>query len=99
MSTDSFSHTTAISKAAKNRYVSPSAISIAINSLEKELGYPVFVRSAKGLIPIQMGKLAIEYAGRIGENRHLMSGIGVITRHPLRTIHRLVQEFSPAPCR
>ena len=77
-------HTASISKAAKRLYVSPSAISIAINSLEEELGYPIFVRSAQGVFPTPKGKLVIEYAGRISENHHLMGSIGANTGHPIR---------------
>lgn len=77
-------HTASISKAAKKLYVSPSAISIAINSLEEELGYPIFVRSAQGVLPTQKGKLVIEYAGRISESHRLMETIGANTRRPVR---------------
>ena len=37
--------------AAKNLYITQSAISNAIIGLEKEIGSPIFVRSKKGLIP------------------------------------------------
>lgn len=77
-------HTTSISKAAKKLYVSPSAISISINALEEELGYPIFIRSPQGLFPTQKGKLVIEYAGRINESHQLIGNVGAIAKRPIR---------------
>lgn len=42
------SKTGSISKAAKNLYTSQPAISMAINALEKELGFKIFTRSKSG---------------------------------------------------
>ncbi len=77
-------HTASISKAAKKLYVSPSAISISINALEEELGYPIFTRSPQGLFPTQKGKLVIEYARRISESHQLIGNIGTNTQRPIR---------------
>ena len=77
-------HTASISKAAKKLYVSPSAVSIAVNALEEELGYPVFIRSGQGLYPTQKGKLVIEYAERISENHQLIGSIRANTRRSIR---------------
>lgn len=38
-----------IHKAAKELFISPSGLSMALNSLEKELGYQLFIRSKSGL--------------------------------------------------
>ena len=77
-------HTASISKAAKKLYVSPSAISISINALEEELGYPVFSRTAQGVFPTQKGKLVIEYARRIQENHYLIGSVGANTKRAVR---------------
>lgn len=77
-------HTASITKAAKKLYVSPSSVSIAVNALEEELGYPVFVRSAQGLFPTPKGKLVIEYAERISESHQLIGSIDANTKRPIR---------------
>lgn len=66
-----------ISQAAKNLFLTPSSVSVAITALEQELGYPVFVRTAQGLIPTIEGEKVIKYAGRILENYHLLDGVQV----------------------
>ena len=50
--------------AAQNLYITQSAISNAIISLEKELGAPIFVRGRKGLIPTARGLDVINHAKR-----------------------------------
>lgn len=66
-----------ISQAAKNLFLTPSSVSVAITTLEQELGYPVFVRTAQGLIPTIEGEKVIKYAGRILENYRLLDGVQV----------------------
>lgn len=64
-----------ISQAAKNLFLTPSSVSVAVTALEQELGYPVFVRTAQGLIPTTEGEKVLKYASRILENYHLLDGI------------------------
>lgn len=52
------------SLAAQNLYITQSAISNAVISLEKEIGSPVFVRSKKGLVPTARGLDVINHARR-----------------------------------
>lgn len=57
--------TKSISKAAGNLFVSNSSISAAVSNLEEELGFPIFNRSQKGLVPTANGQRILEYAERI----------------------------------
>ena len=43
--------TGSINKAATNLFISQSALSLAIQNLERELGQPIFVRSSRGVFP------------------------------------------------
>ena len=52
------------SVAAKNLYITQSAISNAIIALEKEINSPIFVRSKKGLVPTARGMDVINNAKR-----------------------------------
>lgn len=67
--------TGSISKAADNLYVSRPSVSFSINSLEEEIGYPIFQRTRQGLVPSREGKQFLEYAERICETHKLMSTI------------------------
>ena len=58
------------STAARNLYVSQSAVSNAIIGLEKELGASLFVRGQKLLVPTARGKEVIEHATHIFERFH-----------------------------
>lgn len=64
-----------ISQAAKNLFLTPSSVSVAITTLEQELGYPVFVRTAQGLIPTIEGQKVLRYATRILENYRLLEDV------------------------
>lgn len=59
--------TKSISRAAKNLFVTSSSVSIAIHSLENELGYPLFNRSQRGITPTQKGTAVISRAKQIYE--------------------------------
>ena len=63
-----------VSQAAKNLFVGQSSVSVSISSLEKELGYQVFDRSKKGVVPTPRGKAVIEHAARICESYRLITG-------------------------
>ena len=92
-----------ITQAAKQLFVSTSSVSIAISNLEKELGYPVFVRNQKGLQITGKGSQVLEYASRICENHaqliqidhdsHRRLQIGSLDYHPCASAFtRLVRD-------
>ncbi|MDI6601888.1 MAG: LysR family transcriptional regulator [Thermoanaerobacteraceae bacterium] len=56
-----------ISTAAKELYLSQPAISMQIKSLEQELNTKLLLRSNRGTIPTEAGKIVYEYAQRILE--------------------------------
>jgi DNA-binding transcriptional LysR family regulator len=51
--------TGSVTQAAKNLFVTQSSVSIALSALEKELGFPIFIRSKKGLTPTPRGATII----------------------------------------
>lgn len=57
--------TKSISKAASNLFVSNSSVSASISNLEEEMGFPIFTRSQKGLVPTAKGLQILERAARI----------------------------------
>lgn len=52
--------TKSISKAAKNLFISQSALSRAVNDLENQIGFLIFQRTPKGIIPTHAGNAFIE---------------------------------------
>lgn len=76
--------TASVSKAAKALFVSAPSVSVAINSLEEELGYPLFERTSRGLIPTPEGKMVIEYAERISENFQMIRNVRADEHCPVR---------------
>ena len=75
--------TGSVTGAAKNLFVSSSSISISLTALEKELGYPLFNRTQKGLVPTEQGKLVLDYADQICRTHTLLNAVG---RDAVRTI-------------
>lgn len=67
--------TGSLSGAARNLFVSSSSVSISLNILEKELGYPLFDRTAKGFIPTQRGALVLDYADQILHTHSLLCAV------------------------
>ena len=63
-----------ISRAAKKLFVGQSSVSLSISSVEKELGYPVFVRGKNGVIPTTRGREVITQAARICESYRIITG-------------------------
>ena len=57
--------TGSVTKAAQSLFVTQSSVSIALGALEKELGFPIFLRTKKGLQPTQKGIHVIEQASQI----------------------------------
>ncbi|MBO4819648.1 MAG: LysR family transcriptional regulator [Firmicutes bacterium] len=56
-----------MSKAASVLYVTPSALSHSIQSLEEELGTTLFIRNKKGIILTASGEILYKYASKIDE--------------------------------
>lgn len=76
--------TGSVSLAAKNLFVSSSSVSIALRALEKELGYPLFLRMQKGLIPTEQGKQVLDYADQLCRTHALLNAVGRESVHTLR---------------
>lgn len=72
-----------IRKAAANLFVAPSSISACVNSLEEELGFPIFIRTQKGLIPTPQGQSILDYARRICKIYEQMCSVRNDTPMPL----------------
>ena len=70
------SRTGSISGAAKNLFLAQSSVSASISNLEEELGFPLFIRSKKGVIPTGQGAEVIEQAAWICESYHTMTAAG-----------------------
>lgn len=65
--------TKSFSIAAKNLFITQSAISNSIISLEKEIGTPIFIRNKNGLSPTPRGMEIIEHAKRACESIEAIS--------------------------
>lgn len=76
--------TGSVAKAAEKLYVTRPGVSLSINSLENELGYPIFVRTQHGMTPTQKGMQILEYASRILENYKLMNELGTERQKQIR---------------
>lgn len=72
-----------IRKAAANLFVAPSSISACVNSLEEELGFPIFIRTQKGLITTAQGQAILDYARRICKIYEQMCSVRNNTPTPL----------------
>lgn len=83
----------AFSKAAKNLSVTTSSVSITIGNLEKELGYPLFVRSQKGLVLTANGEKVLEHAAHICERYRQL---GHIQDRPYNSLHIETVNYEPA---
>lgn len=73
-----------VTAAAKALFVSSSSVSISLSALEKELGYSLFSRTQKGLVPTEGGALVLEYAEQILRTHALLNGVGQETTRILR---------------
>jgi len=54
-------NTGSFSQAARNLYISQPNLSNSVKQLEKELGFPLFVRTSDGVIPTRQGRDVIEH--------------------------------------
>lgn len=70
--------TKSVAKAAENHFVSRPSISFSINSVETELGYPIFQRTKEGLVPTRQGSIFLDYARQICDTHKLMTSIDLV---------------------
>ncbi len=73
-----------LSLAAKELFITQSAVSNTLAALEKELNCRIFIRSAYGLTLTPEGKRIISYAKRICENYSLLTSAAKPCRPQLR---------------
>lgn len=90
------SRTGSISGAAKTLFLAQSSVSAAISNLEEELGFPVFIRSKKGVIPTVQGAEVIEQASRIWESYHTMTAAGSNAKRHIRISAPFVEPLDGA---
>ena len=76
--------TGSVTQAAKNLFVSSSSVSISVGNLEKELGYSLFIRTQKGLVPTERGRKVLEYAERICRTYRQLNAIDQDTKRCVR---------------
>ncbi|MDO4492774.1 MAG: LysR family transcriptional regulator [Clostridia bacterium] len=68
--------TGSITQAAENLFMSQPALSKAVKELETTLGFPVFRRNAKGVVPTTKGYAFLGYARRIAaEMEHMQTAL------------------------
>lgn len=88
-------------KAAERLFTSQPNVSKVISSLEKELKYPLFHRSNKGLKITEKGKMVQEYASHIIKNVQIIEGLDEdkkrqawsISTYPSNMIARLLTDM------
>lgn len=59
-----------VNKAAKNCYLSQSNLSSIIKNIEREIGYPLFLRTSTGISPTPEGQVFMTYAEKIITERN-----------------------------
>ena len=76
-----------ITKAANDLYISQSALSQNLQTIEKELGTSLFDRSLSPLQPTEAGKIFIDWAKRVLDSENeMLHRISDITKMPNRTL-------------
>lgn len=53
-----------VSKAAENLYISQPAVTFHIKKLEESLGLPLFIRTKKGMVLTEEGRIFLEYVAK-----------------------------------
>ena len=76
--------TGSVSGAAKNLFLAQSSLSTAISSIENELGFPVFLRTQKGMVPTVQGSHVLAHAARICENYRAMLDTPSVCKQHIR---------------
>lgn len=65
-----------ITKSAEQLFTSPSNVSKILKSLEEELGYTIFVRGSKELVPTKQGVEFLRYASSLMQEYENIQNIG-----------------------
>ena len=77
--------TGSITQAANNLFMSQPTLSKAIRDMESSVGFPVFKRTSKGVVPTQRGTEFLIYAKKIAAQLQKMDAI----LHAQDTSHQL----------
>lgn len=88
-----------ITRAAENLYITQSSMSAAINSLESELGFPVFDRGRNGVTPTVRGERVLAEAEQILDSYRNMTQAEGIGRKRYRISATGYSPFARAFCR
>lgn len=82
----------ALSKAAKNLFVTHSSVSNSVAALEEELGFAIFDRNYQGVIPTAQGHEVLEHAAQVCEHlRQMREGKAQFSRRiRMETTHTQV---------
>ena len=67
--------TGSITQAANNLFMSQPTLSKAIRDMESSVGFPVFKRTSKGVVPTQRGTEFLIYAKKIAAQLQKMDAI------------------------
>ena len=62
-----------MNEAAKRLYISQPSLSGAVKDLEDEVGFEIFIRSAKGMILTPEGEEFLGYARQVNDQFELLS--------------------------
>ena len=68
-----------ISAAAASLFIAQPNLSGVIRSLEEELGYPIFIRTSRGVQPTEQGIEALRQAAQIVDCHEKMCQVGSLT--------------------
>jgi len=74
--------TGSINRAASKLFVTQSALSMAIKNLEDELGYQIFLRTNRGVIPTPSGRSLIAYLRSINVQLDQINKVSYSGSHP-----------------
>ena len=87
--------------AAERLHVAPSAISRQIVLLEREVGAPLLMRTARGVMPTEQGRLVATYGNRVGRGadrlRMSLDDLGQVRRGrvSLATVEGMLDRVLP----
>lgn len=74
-----------INKAAKALFISQSTISKGLKDLEKDLGFTLFTRTSRGIIPTRLGQIFLHHAEELDNSCRIMEDLYFGNHSPSRT--------------
>lgn len=74
-------HTGSINRAASKLFVTQSALSMAIKNLEEELGYQIFLRNNRGVVPTPSGRSLIAYLRSVNAQLDQINKLSYVRNH------------------